>query len=92
MECQFANVWSVFKVLANSHLYSIKFQVSDTPTKCRCIDSLTYCGTIYEKYPDNKPMGYPFDRVISAKGWEEFKTQNMFDADVTIKFTPQFHH
>lgn len=27
-----------------------------------CRDATSYCGLLDEKYPDAKPMGFPFDR------------------------------
>nr|CCA94926.1 hemocyanin subunit e [Mastigoproctus giganteus] len=50
-----------------------------------CVDSLSYCGIKDHKYPDKKPMGYPFDRPIDVD-IEEFLTPNMTVADVKIKF------
>jgi len=69
-------------------------KVPTTDKACHCKDSISYCGTIYEDYPDKEPMGYPFDRTIKTRGWEEFRTQNMHETDVTIKFTGEVrrHH
>lgn len=38
------------------------------PQTCR--QSYIFCGLMEEKYPDARPMGYPFDRklYVSAKG------------------------
>nr|SMH67862.1 PPO1 [Scolopendra dehaani] len=52
----------------------------------QCHDATSYCGVINEKYPDKKPMGYPFDRVILAADWSTFKTSNMNFGDVTVTF------
>ncbi|XP_065204195.1 phenoloxidase 3-like [Planococcus citri] len=41
-------------------------KVSDSPLDEVCCDksSLSYCGIRNKKYPDRKPMGFPFDRDI----------------------------
>lgn len=56
-----------------------------------CKDAFAYCGKRDEKYPDLKPMGYPFDRISrnvskSAKATKlkDFLTPNMMVADVSI--------
>jgi hypothetical protein len=57
--------------------------------------SYTYCGVSHgHKYPDNKPMGFPFDREIHMT---EFYTSNMYFKDVNIfhkkydEVTPSSH-
>jgi hypothetical protein len=47
------------------------------------LTSLSYCGVLSGKNPDKKPLGYPFDRKIVS--WEQFKTDNMKYAEVTIQ-------
>nr|QCC26463.1 hexamerin 3 precursor [Octostigma sinensis] len=42
-----------------------------------------YCGHAEVKYPDNKPLGYPFDRRIVDE--DQFVTPNMQAVDVVIK-------
>jgi len=37
--------------------------VDDTSKECT---SISYCGLQDEKYPDKRPMGYPFDRPLSV--------------------------
>nr|CAR94711.1 hemocyanin subunit 1 precursor [Xibalbanus tulumensis] len=46
--------------------------------------SISYCGTLTEgqKYPDKKPMGFPFDRHIEDV--HDFKTKNMIVKDVVV--------
>nr|Q95P08.1 RecName: Full=Hemocyanin subunit A; Flags: Precursor [Scutigera coleoptrata]CAC69246.1 hemocyanin subunit A [Scutigera coleoptrata] len=61
--------------------------VEDAGEECQCRDSMSYCGSVEHKLPDNKPLGYPFDRRIDGTGFEEFKTQNMYYGDVVIQFT-----
>ncbi|XP_046492976.1 hemocyanin A chain-like [Neodiprion pinetum] len=47
--------------------------------------SISYCGAMHgHKYPDNRPMGFPFDRKIESP--DVFFTPNMFSRDVTITF------
>ncbi|GFW92064.1 hemocyanin AA6 chain [Trichonephila clavipes] len=50
-----------------------------------CVDAISYCGAKDQKYPDKKPMGFPFDRVITAGTAAEFLTPNMSCTDVKIK-------
>lgn len=52
-----------------------------------CMDAVSYCGAKDQKYPDKKPMGFPFDRVIEALTFEEFLTPSMSCTDVRIKYT-----
>ncbi|KAG8177958.1 hypothetical protein JTE90_014701 [Oedothorax gibbosus] len=52
-----------------------------------CTDAISYCGAKDQKYPDKRPMGYPFDRVIHAHTVAEFLTPNMSCTDVKIKHT-----
>lgn len=53
-----------------------------------CDNASSYCGIRNAKYPDARPMGYPFDRrprdgVITL---QQFLTPNMAVQDVKIKF------
>lgn len=43
----------------------------------------SYCGILGDKYPDKRPLGFPFDRKIQS--WELFETENMKDIEITIK-------
>nr|CAA34643.1 hemocyanin e [Aphonopelma sp.]CAA34772.1 unnamed protein product [Aphonopelma sp.] len=52
-----------------------------------CVDAVSYCGAKDQKYPDKKPMGFPFDRVIEGLTLEEFLTPSMSCTDVRIKYT-----
>lgn len=51
-----------------------------------CNDSASYCGVRDRRYPDSKPMGYPFDRLPrnGADRLSTFLTPNMRLKDVTI--------
>ncbi|XP_054709528.1 hemocyanin A chain-like [Uloborus diversus] len=57
-----------------------------TTGKTACTDALSYCGVMGEKYPDKKPMGFPFDRTIVAESQEEFCTPNMLISNVIVRF------
>jgi hypothetical protein len=44
--------------------------------------AFSYCGVgLNRKHPDDKPMGFPFDRQILSS---DFQTSNMFFEDVNI--------
>jgi tyrosinase len=54
-----------------------------------CNDAASFCGIRDRKYPDTKPMGYPFDRLNrqGADTLRTFLTPNMGVVDVSITFT-----
>jgi len=54
--------------------------------KTICGDAVSYCGAKDQKYPDLKPMGFPFDRPMIARSAAELLTENMSLTDVIIKF------
>jgi hypothetical protein len=59
-------------------------QVNDMPSDYEYGGSISYCGALSGyKYPDSKPMGFPFDRQIDA---DNFFTPNIHQKDVTITF------
>lgn len=61
-------------------------QVDDSsPELCKI--SSSYCGKLNQKYPDTKPMGYPFDRPAreNVEYLSQFITPNMAVQRVTIK-------
>lgn len=63
-------------------------KVSETVT---CTKGLSYCGVLNEKYPDNRPMGFPFDRNMLGKVSVRdvaHKYPNMSVTDVKIIFNP----
>nr|CAR85695.1 hemocyanin subunit type 1 [Hierodula membranacea] len=61
-----------------------KEKVNDVPLDYNYGGSISYCGTLAgHKYPDNKPMGFPFDRRIDE---DHFFTPNMGQKEVTISF------
>ncbi|XP_058804268.1 phenoloxidase 1-like [Phymastichus coffea] len=57
------------------------------PTGCR--DGVSFCGLRDLKYPDKRPMGYPFDRVArpGVTTLNEFLTPNMKVQQITVRFT-----
>ena len=51
-----------------------------------CCGSLSYCGAL-DRYPDSRPMGYPFDRPFSESILETVATQaNMACRTLTIQW------
>ncbi|XP_017884414.2 phenoloxidase 1-like [Ceratina calcarata] len=54
-----------------------------------CRDAVSYCGLRDRKYPDARPMGYPFDRQPRAgvENLPQFLTGNMAVAGVTVRFS-----
>ena len=69
------------------NIFFFLFQPDGANVKVNCADAVSYCGAKDQKYPDRKPMGFPFDRHIYARTKEEMLTSNMAVADVKIKFT-----
>nr|CCA94913.1 hemocyanin subunit 1 [Endeis spinosa] len=61
-------------------------KATDTASKCLCKDAVSYCGSKDEKYPDKKPMGFPFDRKIGFNRLSNFLTPNMKSTEVRILF------
>ncbi|XP_067015424.2 phenoloxidase 1 [Anabrus simplex] len=57
------------------------------PRGCRAAESI--CGWFERKYPDRRPMGYPFDRNPrpGASSIRQFLLPNMQLIDVKIRFT-----
>jgi len=52
--------------------------------KTICSDAVSYCGAKDQKYPDTKPMGFPFDRHTPHTA-ADFLTENMTMTNVVIK-------
>lgn len=52
-----------------------------------CSQSFSFCGLRNKKYPDKRPMGFPFDRP--ADWWletlQDFKTDNASITPLTIR-------
>lgn len=58
----------------------------DTVGEEDCCGSMSYCGA-KERYPDDRPMGYPFDRPIRGSISELIRLQpNMACRTITLKF------
>ncbi|XP_012279901.1 phenoloxidase 2-like isoform X2 [Orussus abietinus] len=53
----------------------------------RCVNAMSYCGIRNKKYPDARPMGFPFDRWPreGVETLNQFLTPNMIVKDVTIR-------
>lgn len=54
-----------------------------------CDDASSYCGIRNARYPDARPMGYPFDRIPrdGVNTLQQFLTPNMVAQDVRIRFS-----
>ncbi|KAL4705469.1 hypothetical protein ACJJTC_001017 [Scirpophaga incertulas] len=52
-----------------------------------CNDAASYCGIRDRRYPDRRPMGFPFDRPAGAAALQDFLTPNMATRACTIRFT-----
>ncbi|KAG1679922.1 Hemocyanin AA6 chain [Nymphon striatum] len=61
-------------------------KASNASSKCLCKDAVSYCGSMDEKYPDKKPMGFPFDRKIGINSLADFLTPNMKSTDIRLLF------
>ncbi|KAL7300487.1 hypothetical protein TKK_0006489 [Trichogramma kaykai] len=61
----------------------------DQSVNSTCRTGVSYCGLRDRKYPDARPMGYPFDRKpkSSVKSLHDFLTPNMNVALITVKFS-----
>ncbi|XP_071448698.1 phenoloxidase 2-like [Hetaerina americana] len=59
-----------------------------TGTNGACAESASFCGIRDQKFPDARPMGYPFDRVprTGVDTLQQFLTPNMIVSDVCIVF------
>ncbi|KAE8746722.1 Prophenoloxidase [Frankliniella occidentalis] len=60
----------------------------DQPPAGQCGKATAYCGLRGQRYPDKKPMGFPFDRLgrQGVNNLPSFLTKNMFVKDMTIRF------
>ncbi|XP_076646002.1 phenoloxidase 1-like [Halictus rubicundus] len=59
----------------------------DEPTGCA--DASSFCGLRDRKYPDARPMGYPFDRQprTGVETLQQFLTANMATLEIAVRFT-----
>lgn len=57
-----------------------------------CNNAASYCGVRNAKYPDKRPMGFPFDRIArdGVITLRQFLTDNMTVQEVKIKFNRDF--
>ncbi|KAK3918236.1 Phenoloxidase 2 [Frankliniella fusca] len=60
----------------------------EQPPAGQCGKAIAYCGLRGQRYPDKKPMGFPFDRLgrQGVSSLPSFLTKNMFIKDVVIRF------
>lgn len=60
----------------------------DPDTLEQCEDASSYCGIYHKKYPDARPMGFPFDRPATDNVvyLNDFISDNMIAQDVIVKF------
>lgn len=58
--------------------------LGNEPGDCRT--GVTFCGLRDKKYPDKRPMGYPFDRPLrdGVETLKSFMTPNMASTQITI--------
>ena len=54
-----------------------------------CRTGVAFCGLRDKKYPDKRPMGYPFDRPLHADTLTSFMTPNMATTPITIMHSEQ---
>lgn len=66
-------------------MFFVREKVEESPLIQTCCQksSISYCGVRNKKYPDRKPMGFPFDRDISSvtDTIEDFMTEQREDDD-----------
>lgn len=77
-------------VILNFKIFICLLQIQQTNNQNKsCDDASSYCGVRDSLYPDNRSMGYPFDRQPrdGVNTLQEFLTPNMAIQDVSIKFT-----
>jgi len=58
-------LFDLFVMLTNTQIDQVassRRQLGTLTPKGTCRDSISYCGMIDDKFPDSRPMGYPFDR------------------------------
>ena len=51
-----------------------------------CNQASGYCGIRDRKFPDSKPMGFPFDRRGTVNSLSQFVTPNMKFTEVSVVF------
>ncbi|KMQ88263.1 phenoloxidase subunit a3 [Lasius niger] len=69
--------------------YTVDAVEQDESPAIGCKDAVSYCGLRDRKYPDARPMGYPFDRRARAgvETLAQFLTGNMARTHITIRHT-----
>ena len=63
------------------------WSIDNVPQEGDC-GSMSYCGAL-EKYPDTRPMGYPFDAPFTDKTIAETiaESPNMATRDIEIRWS-----
>lgn len=54
--------FDLFAMITDRHLDKVEDTPEDLKIEEPCISPYLFCGIPYRKYPDKRPMGYPFDR------------------------------
>nr|CCA94924.1 hemocyanin subunit c [Mastigoproctus giganteus] len=54
-----------------------------------CMDAVSYCGAKDQFYPDRRPMGFPFDRVIQEEEMGQWQLPNMSNTHIKIQHQHQ---
>ncbi|ODN02615.1 Phenoloxidase 2 [Orchesella cincta] len=73
--------FDLFVMLTNTQIDQVassRRQLGTLTPKGTCRDSISYCGMIDDKFPDSRPMGYPFDRPAVS---DEHSKPDMFLED-----------
>lgn len=68
------------------HISDYELDKIDQDLEGACTEAAAYCGIRDKKYPDLRPMGYPFDRLPREGVYdlEDFLTPNMIVQGVRI--------
>ncbi|KAJ8669026.1 hypothetical protein QAD02_000285 [Eretmocerus hayati] len=76
----------LFAMITNYELDRVVQDRTPAPGQPGCKPSFAFCGLFDEKYPDKRPMGFPFDRPIrtGVESLEQFLTPNMSTTPVNI--------
>lgn len=77
------NFHRIVNILHTSYIYHRNIS--------NCNDAFSFCGLRNQKYPDQKPMGYPFNKNTHFNTLRDFTEQisNATLGQCTIRFTDQ---
>ena len=80
--------YSLYLIMA-IYCPTLLLEGADSSTKV-CRNAASYCGVLDEKYPDKRPMGFPFDRPPDKKTTTltKFieKSPNITTTEIRIRF------